>query len=72
MDDSREIVTQEFNGFKPLSHSNYIEWRDIIDDYLNSQNWIKFSKDGLPTDASEELRAKSEMIAVVLMAAAGN
>ncbi|RKF60579.1 Retrovirus-related Pol polyprotein from transposon TNT 1-94, partial [Golovinomyces cichoracearum] len=72
IDDSRDIITQGLKGFKPLSHSNYIEWRDIIDDYIDSQNWIKFSKEGLPKDASEELRAKLSRIAVVLKTAAGN
>ena len=72
MDDSMNIVTQGLNGFKSLSQSNYIEWRDIIDDYLDSQNWIKYSNEGLSTDASEELREKSAKIAVSLKTAAGN
>ncbi|RKF78530.1 hypothetical protein GcM3_063017 [Golovinomyces cichoracearum] len=72
MDDSRDIITQGLKGLKPLSQTNYIEWRDIIDDYLDSQNWENYIKDGIPANASEELRAKSAKIAVALKTAAGS
>ena len=71
MDDSRDFTAQGLRGLKPLSQTNYIEWRDVIDDYLDSQNWVEYSKKGLPEKADEELRAKSAKIAVVLKTAAG-
>lgn len=71
MDDSRDFTVQGLRGLKPLSQTNYIEWRDVIDDYLDSQNWVEYSKTGIPKEANEELRAKSAKIAVVLKTAAG-
>ena len=71
MDDSRDFASQELRGLEPLSQSNYIEWRDVIDDYLDSQNWTKYSKEGIPSNADEALRSKSARIAVVLITAAG-
>ena len=58
MDDSRDFTAQGLRGLKPLSQTNYIEWRDVIDDYLDSQNWVEYGKKGLPEKADEELRAK--------------
>ena len=72
MDGSRDIISQGLKGLKPVSQSNYIEWRDIINDYIDSQNWEKYIKNGIPNDASEELRAKSAKIAVALKTAAGS
>ena len=72
MDDLRDFATQGLKGLEPLSQTNYVEWRDVVDDYLDSQNWLKYSKDGLPTDANETLRSKSAKIAVVLKSAAGS
>ncbi|RKF77277.1 hypothetical protein GcM3_073030 [Golovinomyces cichoracearum] len=71
MDDTRDFVSQGLKGLEPLSQSNYIEWRDVIDDYLDSQNWTKYSKEGIPASADEALRSKSAKIAVVLKSAAG-
>ncbi|RKF81074.1 hypothetical protein GcM3_039025 [Golovinomyces cichoracearum] len=70
MDDSRDFTVQGLRGLQPLSQTNYVEWRDVIDDYLDSQNWVEYSKEGLPEKANEELRAKSAKIAVVLKTAA--
>lgn len=57
---------------KTSSQSNCVEWRDIIDDYFDSQNREKYIKDRIPADASEDLRAKSAKIAVALKTAAGS
>ncbi|POS86160.1 hypothetical protein EPUL_005339 [Erysiphe pulchra] len=72
MYDSKDFITQGLKGLKPLSHSNYNEWRDIIDDYLDSQNWEGYIKDVIPANASEELRAKSAKIAVTIKTAVGS
>ena len=64
MNESRDFTTEGLEGLKPLSQSNYIEWRDVVDDYLDSQNWVKYSVEGLPANANDELRAKSAKIAV--------
>ena len=71
MDDSNDLTNQGLKGVK-LTHSNYVEWRDIISDYLDSQGWGKFVKEELPAGATDELKAKSAKIAVVLKTAAGN
>ena len=71
MEDSGDLAAQSMKGLK-LSHSNYIEWRDIIDDYIDSQGWGQFVKAKLPEGASNEQKAKSSKIAVVLKAAAGS
>ena len=70
MDDSNDFTNQDLKGLK-LTHSNYVEWRDVIDDYLDSQGWGNFIKEELPVDSKEELKAKSAKIAVVLKSAAG-
>ncbi|RKF65146.1 hypothetical protein GcM3_125028, partial [Golovinomyces cichoracearum] len=71
MNESRDFTSEGLKGLKPLSQSNYIEWRDVVDDYLDSQNWVKYSVEGLPTNANDDLRAKSARIAVVLKTVAG-
>ena len=71
MDDSNDFTNQGLKGLK-LTHSNYVEWRDVIDDYLDSQGWGNFIKEELPVDSKEELKAKSAKIAVVLKSAAGS
>ncbi|POS84578.1 hypothetical protein EPUL_005025, partial [Erysiphe pulchra] len=72
MDESRDFNPQGLRGLLTLTRFNYIEWRDIIDDYLDSQNWTKYIKEGIPADANDELKAKSSKISVVLKAAAGS
>ena len=71
MDDSNDLTNQGLKGVK-LTHSNYVEWRDIISDYLDSQGWGKFDKDELPACVTDELKAKSAKIAVILKTPAGN
>ena len=72
MDDSKEFTAQGLKGLKPLSHGNYVEWRDVIDDYLDSQGWANYVKAGIPEGAKDELKEKSAKIAVVLKTAAGS
>lgn len=72
MDDSGEFATQGLKGLQPLPKINHTEWRDVMEDYLDSQNWIKFSKEGLPANADEALRFKPAKIAFVLNSAAGS
>ena len=71
MNESRDFTSEGLKGLKALSQSNYTEWRDVVDDYLDSQNWFKYGVEGLPANANDELRAKSAKIAVVLKTAAG-
>ncbi|KAI0994697.1 hypothetical protein K3495_g13484 [Podosphaera aphanis] len=71
MDDANYYMNQGLKGLR-LTHSNYVEWRDVIDDYLDSQGWGNFIKKELPADSKDELKAKSAKIAVVLKAAAGS
>ena len=70
MNDSSDSITRDLKGLR-LFPSNYIEWRDIIDDYLDSQGWGKFVKEEIPAGANDELKAKSARIAAVLKSAAG-
>ena len=71
MDDSGEFTIQGLKGIK-LSQSNYIEWRDIIDDYIELQGWGSFVKKDISADATDEQKAKAAKIAVVLKTAAGS
>lgn len=56
---------------KSLSQSHYIEWRDIVDDYFHSQDWIKYIKDGIPANTNKTLKLKSVKIAVAPKSAGG-
>ncbi|RKF64036.1 hypothetical protein GcM3_135021, partial [Golovinomyces cichoracearum] len=67
MNESRDFTSEGLKGFKPLSQSNYIEWRDMLTITLI----LKIGVEGLPTNANDDLRAKSARIAVVLKTAAG-
>lgn len=71
MDDSGDFTIRGLKGIK-LSQSNYIEWRDVIDDYIESQGWGSFVKKDISADATDEQRAKAAKIAVVLKTAAGS
>lgn len=71
MDDTRDFTAQSLRGLKLLSKTNYIKWRDVIDDYFDSLNWEEYSRKGFSENRDEEFRAKSAKIAVVLKTSAG-
>ncbi|RKF80135.1 hypothetical protein GcM3_048032, partial [Golovinomyces cichoracearum] len=71
MDGSGDFVTQGLKGLS-LTHSNYVEWRDVIEDYLESQGWGEYINKDIPKNATEDVRTKSAKIAVVLKTAAGS
>ena len=52
MDDSRDLTAQGLRGLNSSS-SNYAEWRDIVDDYLDSQGWESFIKQDIPAGAND-------------------
>lgn len=47
-----------------LTHYNYADWRDAMDDYLESQGWEKFIKHETPAGASDKKKAKISRIAL--------
>ncbi|CCU79120.1 powdery mildew-specific hypothetical protein [Blumeria hordei DH14] len=52
MDNSRDFTIQGLKGLSQ-SHSNYVEWRDVIEDYLESQGWGDFISKDIPKNADK-------------------